>query len=189
MAGTQQQITVDYDDIQLQDALNRLLQLTRNTKPVMAEIAEYLHGQSREHFDKEQSPNGTPWAPLKDATKARKSDQGVPVDKILHGQTLHLRDTIFPFWSDDEAGVSTGPGTEAYAAAHQFGTEGMKIDVPAHQRLIDQAFGNRLPFPVWVNVGAYSFTGNLPARPYFGLGPEDEREVLGILEGEILGQL
>lgn len=189
MAGTQQQISVDYDDIQVQDTLNRLLQLTHNTEPVMMVIAEYLHSQTREHFDNEQDPDGNAWAPLKESSKKRKADMGVPVDKILHGQTLHLRDTIFPFWSRNEAGVSTGPGTEAYAAAQQFGTEGMKIEVPAHQRLVRQAFGKELPFPVWANVGTYSFTGNIPARPYMGVGKEDEREILEILEAEILTQL
>ncbi|MGD9861558.1 MAG: hypothetical protein AB7S90_16105, partial [Marinobacterium sp.] len=109
------------------------------------------------------------------------------VDKILHGQSLHLRDTIFPFWSKNEAGVSTGPGTEAYAAAQQFGTEGLNIQVPAHQRLMTQVFGNELPFPIWVNVGTYSFQGTLVARPYFGFGVEDKTEILDILEDEILG--
>ena len=189
MAGTQQQITVDYDDVQVQDALNRLLQLTQNTEPVMSEIAEYLHGRTRDNFDAEQDPDGNAWAPLKDSTKKRKADQGVPINKILHGQSLHLRDTIFPFWSDNEAGVSTGPGTDAYAAAQQFGTEGMKINVPAHQRLVRQAFGNTLRFPVWSNVKAHSITGSTPARPFLGVSKDDEREILEILEDEILAQL
>ncbi|KJZ06483.1 hypothetical protein TW85_25050, partial [Marinomonas sp. S3726] len=54
-------------------------------------------------------------------TLERKEKKGVSVNKILHGETLHLRDTIFSFSSDDEAGLSTGPGTEAYAATQQFG--------------------------------------------------------------------
>lgn len=189
MAGTQQQISVDYDDSLVQDALNRLLQLTQNTEPVMMEIAEYLHGQTREHFDNEQDPDGNAWAPLKESSKKRKADMGVPINKILHGQHLHLRDTIFPFWSDNESGVSTGPGTDAYAAAQQFGTEGMKINVPAHQRLVRQAFGKELPFPVWSNVKAHTITGSLPARPFMGVSKDDEREILEILEDEILAQL
>ena len=155
MAGTQQQITVDYDDTHVQDALNQLLQLTQNTEPVMSEIAEYLHGRTRDNFDAEQDPDGNAWAPLKDSTKKRKADMGVPINKILHGQSLHLRDTIFPFWSDNEAGVSTGPGTDAYAAAQQFGY----------------------------------LARNIPARPFMGISADDEREILAILEGEILAQL
>lgn len=187
MAGAN--IQIDYEDEQVLDVLGRLVEVTENTEPVMMEIAEYLHERTRDHFDNETAPDGTPWAPLAESTKKRKVEQGVPVDKILHGQSLHLRDTIFPFWSKNEAGVSTGPGTEAYAAAHQFGTEDMTIQVPAHQRLMTQVFGNELPFPMWVNVGAYSFKGALVPRPFLGIGEEDKREVLDILEEEILTNL
>lgn len=187
MAGAN--IQIDYEDEEVLDVLGRLVEVTENTEPVMMEIAEYLHERTRDHFDDETAPDGTPWAPLAESTKKRKADQGVPIDKILHGQSLHLRDTIFPFWSRNEAGVSTGPGTEAYAAAHQFGTEDMTIQVPAHQRLMTQVFGNELPFPMWVNVGAYSFKGALVPRPFLGIGEEDQREVLDILEEEIFNSL
>ncbi|MGB0732123.1 MAG: phage virion morphogenesis protein [Pontibacterium sp.] len=180
MAGTQQQITVDYDDAQLQDALSRVLKLVENPKPAMAEIAEYLHGRSRENFDKEQAPDGTPWKPLQDSTKKAKLGR-VPINKILHGQTLHLRDTIFPFFSNSEAGVSTGLGTEEYAAAQQLGTQG--ITIKSHTRLIKQAFGNPLPFPVYANIGAHK--GNIPARPFLGLSNDDEAEIIAVLQQAI----
>ncbi len=187
MAGAN--IQIDYDDAQVQDVLSRLLEVTENTEPVMMEIAEYLHERTRDHFDNETAPDGTPWAPLAESTKKRKAELGVPVDKILHGQSLHLRDTIFPFWSKNEAGVSTGPGTESYAAAQQWGTEGMTIQVPAHQRRVTHAFGRELPFPVWANFDAFSFIGNLPARSFLGIGEEDQREILDILEEEVLSVL
>lgn len=119
----------------------------------MMEIAEYLHGQTREHFDNEEDPDGNAWAPLQASTLARKSRQGVPVNQILHGETLHLRDTIFPFWSANEAGVSTGPGTDAYAATHQFGDDSRNID----------------------------------ARPFLGIGPDDEAEIIAILQEALEG--
>lgn len=155
MAGSTSTISVDYDDRDVQAALERVFKVVSNTKPMMSEIAEYLHERTRDHFDDEQDPDGNPWEPLADSTRQRKQDQGVPVDRILHGQTLHLRDTIFPFYSKDEAGVSTGPGTDAYAATHQFGDD----------------------------------RRNIPARPYLGIGAEDEREILEIIEEEILSAL
>lgn len=185
MAGAN--IQIDYEDEQVLDVLGRLVEVTENTEPVMMEIAEYLHERTRDHFDNETAPDGKPWAPLAESTRKRKADQGVPIDKILHGQSLHLRDTIFPFWSKNEAGVSTGPGTEAYAAAHQFGTEDMTIQVPAHQRLMTQVFGNELSFPIWVNGGAYSFKGALVPRPFLGIGEEDQREILDILQEALEG--
>ncbi|MFN3879807.1 MAG: phage virion morphogenesis protein [Nitrincola lacisaponensis] len=155
MAGSTSGIRVDYDDSHVQAALEKLFKTVKNTRPMMSEIAEYLHGRTRDHFDNQQDPEGNAWAPLADSTLERKQAQGVPIDKILHGQSLHLRDTIFPFWSDDEAGVSTGPGTDAYAATHMFGDE----------------------------------SRNIEARPFMGLGEEDEREVLAIIEAELLSAL
>ncbi|MFN3881926.1 MAG: phage virion morphogenesis protein [Nitrincola lacisaponensis] len=189
MTGSTSKISIDYDDGAVQDALNRVFEAVSNTKPMMSEIAEYLHERTRENFDNETDPDGNAWAVLAKSTEQRKADQGVPINKILHGQSLHLRDTIFPYWDEDEAGVSTGPGTQAYAAAHQFGTEGLDIQVPAHKRRMTQAFGRELRFPVWASVGAYKFKGNLPARPYLGIGADDEREILEIIEAEILSAL
>lgn len=155
MAGTHSTIGVDYDDSQIRDALQRLNRLAGDMSPAMREIAEYLHERTRDHFDNETAPDGTPWATLTDATLKRKLKQGVPVNQILHGQSLHLRDTIFPFHSEDEAGVSTGPGTSAYAATHQFGDD----------------------------------SRNIQARPYLGLSPADEQEILGIIDDHIQATL
>nr|WP_067289864.1 phage virion morphogenesis protein [Marinobacterium profundum] len=195
MAGAHNSLSIEYDDGNLQSTINRLIALSSDLTPVNIEIAEYLHRRTRDHFDSEQGPDGVAWAKVSPATQAQK-DEGyniggsrtsLPIPgKALHGATLHLRDTIFPFWGKDEAGVSTGPATQDYAAAHQFGTQGMQIQVPAHQRLVTQAFGRMLKFPVWSNVRAHSFAGNTPARPYLGLGKDDEREILEILEDEIL---
>lgn len=128
MAGTQSTIRVEYDDTQIQRLLRKLNRLSDDMSPAMLEVSEYMHERTRDHFDNEQAPDGTPWATLSPATLKRKQQQGVPVNQILHGQSLHLRDTIYPFHSADEAGVSTGPGTEAYAATHQFGDETRNIE-------------------------------------------------------------
>ncbi|WP_028468425.1 phage virion morphogenesis protein [Neptunomonas japonica] len=128
MAGTQTNISIDYDSQAVTTVLDRLIANVSDTQPAMIEIAEYLHERTRDHFDNQQDPDGTPWAPLAPSTLKAKQRKGVPVDKILHGQHLHLRDTIFPFWSNNEAGVSTGPGTEAYAATQQFGADERSIE-------------------------------------------------------------
>lgn len=155
MAGSNSSIRVDYDDSEVQAALEELFKRVKNTRPMMSEIAEYLHGRTRDHFDNQQDPEGNAWASLSDSTLERKQFLGVPVNKILHGQSLHLRDTIFPFFGNDEAGVSTGPGTDAYAATHMFGDD----------------------------------RRNIKPRPFMGLGEEDEREVLAIIEAELLSAL
>ncbi|SIS87998.1 phage virion morphogenesis protein [Neptunomonas antarctica] len=127
MAGSELSIRVNIDSQPITDRLRRLAASARDAQPAMMEIAEFLHERTRDHFDNEQDPDGNPWAPLAESSQGAKRRKGVPVDQILHGQSLHLRDTIFPFWSNNEAGVSTGLGSEAYAATHQFGADKRKI--------------------------------------------------------------
>ncbi|WP_292950183.1 MULTISPECIES: phage virion morphogenesis protein [unclassified Neptuniibacter] len=128
MAGTHLTLGVDYNDQQIQHYLKKLHKLSNDMSPAMLEVSEFLHERSRDHFDDQEAPDGTPWATLTPETLARKRKKGVPVNQILHGEHLHLRDTIYPFHSTDVAGVSTGPGTTAYAATHQFGDEERNIE-------------------------------------------------------------
>ncbi|SEQ24555.1 phage virion morphogenesis (putative tail completion) protein [Amphritea atlantica] len=138
MAGTQTAISLAYDSDPVYEVLDRFIEKVSNTQPAMMEIAHFLEERTRDHFDNEEDPDGNPWAPLKAATIKRKQRKGVPVDKILHGETLHLRDTIFPFWSADEAGLSTGPGTDAYAATQQLGDESRNIEARSFFGLSDE---------------------------------------------------
>lgn len=137
MAGVSDSIRVELDDSDIQKVLQKLSKVGGDMPAAMLEISEYLHERTRDHFDNEQEPDGTPWATLSPETLERKQKQGVSVNKILHGETLHLRDTIFPFHSADEAGVSTGPGTKAYAATQQFGDVDRNIDARPYFGLSD----------------------------------------------------
>ena len=128
MAGATSGIRVDFDDSDIQQALQKLSKIGGNMPAAMLEISEYLHERSRDHFDNEQSPDGTSWPTFSPEKIAAKEKQGVSINKRLHGQTLNLRDTIFPFHSSSEAGVSTGPGTEAYAATQMFGDPDRNIE-------------------------------------------------------------
>jgi len=157
MAGTN--VQVDFDTTELVAALNHVLATGRNLRPVMMEIAEHLHRSTRDRFDREEAPDGTPWAPVTPQTQARKNagysagggqkDKLPAPDKILHGATLLLRDNMAPLYDEDEAGLAA---LQAYAATHQFG---------APER-------------------------NIPARPFLGLSPGDQAEILDILAEAIL---
>lgn len=151
MAGVTDSIQIDFDDSEIQKALQKLSKLPDNLPAAMLEISEYLHERTRDHFDNEQEPDGTPWKTLSPETLECKEKKGVSINKILHGETLNLRDTIFAFHSSNEAGVSTGPGTEAYAATQQFGDPDR----------------------------------NIAARKYFGLGDEDETEIIDIIHSHL----
>lgn len=132
MAGTHLNLSVDFDDAEIQKYFRRLHRLGADMSPATMEISEFLHERTRDHFDDEQAPDGTPWPTLTPETLKRKQAKGVPTNKILHGESLHLRDTIFPFHNPFAAGVSTGPGTAAYAATHQFGDESRNIEARSY---------------------------------------------------------
>ena len=141
MAGSYQSFDssrVDFADSKITNELKRLRKLGADMQPAMLEISEYLHTSTRDRFDQGKAPDDTPWATLSPKTLARKKSKGVPINDPLHGETLHLRDMIFPFSSDTEAGVSTGPGTEKYAATHQFGDEERNIEAREFLGLSDE---------------------------------------------------
>lgn len=128
--------------------------------PVMEQIGEYLVKSTKERFAKGESPEGAKWAPKSAATLARygarKSNR---VDRRpLFGPSGALSSQIF-----HEAGpmqVAVGSNL-IYAAVQQFGAG-------------KGAFGNMAngsPIP-W---------GNIPARPFLGLSPEDETNILALV--------
>lgn len=63
-----------------------------------------------------------------------------------------------------------------YARAHEEGFTGT-VNVPAHTRVMTQAFGRKIA-PRSVFVDSYSYTQNIPARPYLEPSLQDNMDVL-----------
>lgn len=128
MTGTQ--ITIEHEDFKnLSGELGDLIEQLDKPRIAMAEIAGYLEEITRDNFDKQQAPDGTPWAPLSPRYQKRKAKLGVPINKILHGETLNLRDHMHPAWTDSEASISTSGETSMYAATQFFGDK--RRNIPA----------------------------------------------------------
>lgn len=68
----------------------------------------------------------------------------------------------------------------AYAGVHQDGFSG-PVQVSAHTRLITQAFGKALAFPVYQSVGAFTRMMNIPQREYLGLSTDNQSEVYAVI--------
>lgn len=128
MAGSQ--ITIEADGItQYGKELGELINRLEKPRVAMAEIAGYLEEITRDNFNNQRAPSGQAWQALSPSYKEYKKKLGVPIDKILHGQTLNLRDHMHASWSDTEARISTAGETSKYAATHQFGDP--KRNIPA----------------------------------------------------------
>lgn len=162
---------VTIDDRDLMRKLGQLEKKASGLAPVLKNIGEYKVEATQGLFDKQQDPQGVAWAALSDRHKKKKKGP-----KILT-ETRRLRDSII--YAVRNGGLRIGTPV-VYAAAHQFGID-KAVVVPAHRRLVKQAFGHALKFPVWATVRAHSFNPNIPARPYLGWNGADQKEIRGIV--------
>lgn len=157
-----------------------IVRLARQLENVGAEdFDDLLHAlavegesQTRRRISVEKSaPDGTAW-------KAWSEDYA----KTRHGghSLLENEGDLLDSLQSFVEGESAGWGTNLiYGAAQQFGIDDV-VQVPEHQRLVTQAFGKPLAFPVYANVKAYSFKQNLPGREYIGLSTSNEEDLLAV---------
>ena len=132
-------------------------------------LGEAAVTQTKERFRAQKRPDGGRWP------KSRRArDKG--------GQTLSdrgdLKNSINKRATSRQVEVGTN---KEYAAVHQFGFAGT-VNIPAHQRIIHQAFGRKLKFPVAVNVKAHSIHQEMPARPFLGISAANEKELLAEID-------
>lgn len=134
-------------------AFNRLLAAGQDLNEPMAVIAEILESASLRAFEQEKNPTtGEAWAPLSEVTKARRRNGS---DAILRDSS-GLFQSITRFADNDSAGVGTN---KIYATTQHFGA-------------LKGAFKSSPRKVPW---------GDIPARPFLGLGPDDEEEIVDTL--------
>ena len=143
-------INLDVDDGDVLDALNRLRRAGGETAPALRSIGEDLINSTRERFNDHQAPDGSPWADLKDSTKARKPRNK---DKILTRDGDLRREISYRLGPDH---VDVG-SSRIYAGTHQFGADRGSYGNAA----------NGQPIP-W---------GDIPARPFLGVS-DDDRDMI-----------
>lgn len=123
--------------LSVQEALTRLKRM--NWAMVHKDLGEEMRSRTLERFARERDPDGKPWQPLADATKAlkrrahRKYRRGRMA--ILQSQGF-LRGSIHVVADAESARV--GPSPVAYAAIHQFGGQAgrrRKVTIPARPYL------------------------------------------------------
>lgn len=166
-------IDVTADDAELRAALQRLQDQLGDLTPVFRAAGEALLNSTRERFTTQTAPDGSPWAALSPAYRARKKRHK---DKAL---TLwgRLRGTLTYQAGPDALRVGT---PLAYGATHQFGAAkgsfgAVTAQVKAHQR---RTRGGRA---VAVKAHARKMTvpwGDIPARPFLGLSEDDRKKLL-----------
>jgi phage virion morphogenesis protein len=127
-------------------------------RSVYAQIGHYFERVTDQLFATETDPNGRPWAPLSEVTKAKKAKNA---ERILQEEG-HLRDSfIYQIAAD---GLAFGTN-DVRAATHQFGAP-------------RGSFGRTKrggPIP-W---------GDIPARQMLGINDADRAEILDIFRDHL----
>lgn len=137
---------------QAQAFLANIVATGRNMTPVTRALAGVLADIPERAFANQADPaTGAPWAALAPATVARRGSAQpiLQVSGILAG-------SIHSEHGPDFARVGTA---DVKAGTHQFGAK--KGQYGSTRR------GSPIPW------------GDIPARPFFGVGPEDEAEIEG----------
>lgn len=142
-----------------------------------AELLDALGGivesQTRRRIaDEKSAPDGSSWPAWSDAySKTRHGNQS-----LLRGEG-DLLDSIQYIVEKNQVRIGS---PLPYAAVHQDGFSGA-VQVDAHTRLITQAFGKALAYPVYQQVSAFTRLMNIPQREFLGLSRDNQQEVYAVL--------
>lgn len=147
-------------------AFKKLRLLMTDTSPVMRAIGVGLVEEVHTRFETARDPQGQAWAPLLPAYESMKRGAGILRESAMRGGLMGS----ITFRAGHES-VEVGTN-KIYAAVHQFGAT------------IRPVRAGRLVFRLATGmVQAQSVT--IPARPYLGIGPADERVIFETLDDAV----
>jgi len=145
-------------------AVNALLARGENMRPVMEDIAAHLEESTRERFETQRAPDGTPWMPSGRALRQA-------------GTTLtrdgHLNDDITRRVTGRRIDVGTNM---IYAATHQFGA----TIRPKTAKALAFRIGSDFIMTQKVEI---------PARPFLGISAADEDAIGDLVNDYLTGAL
>lgn len=149
-------IEIEFKDDEISGGLSRLQAALTDLTPVMQDLGEYFVDSTKQRFMAGTAPDGSPWTPKSEVTKATYRRRGDKVDdRPLFGPSGALSSGIFHRAGSDS--VAWG-SSRIYAGVMHFG---------AAQGVFGRSSrGGPLPW------------GDIPARPFLGLSSEDRDVVL-----------
>lgn len=158
-------ITIKSDSITA--GLQRASDALANTQPLMQQLGEYLVDSTKQRFPTGRAPDGSVWAPKSQTTLDRYRRNGDKADgRPLFGPSSALSNNISAQAGPD---VVEWGSDRTYAAVQQFGAAKGAFGPYSGTDKNGRRFSGSAPW------------GNIPARPFLGLSPEDEANVLDII--------
>jgi phage gpG-like protein len=164
-------IEIDVTTDQLRAALGRALATYGDLSPLMDEIGDGMIERTQSNLAAGTSPDGTAFAPRSAVTERAYELADPP--KVPVGGPLVLTGDMMNNSIHAEAGADfvTWGSSAPQSAVMQFGAEQGAFGARMGQDKNGRAFFVTLPW------------GDIPARPFLGIGPEDETAVTEVIEG------
>ncbi|MEZ8102147.1 phage virion morphogenesis protein [Vibrio bivalvicida] len=136
-------------------------------------LGSVVESQTRRRIaDEKTSPDGRAWPEWSDGyAKTRHGNQS-----LLQGEG-DLLDSLQYIVERNQVRIGS---PLPYSGVHQDGFSGA-VQVAAHTRLVTQAFGKALAFPVYQSVNAFTRMMNIPQREYLGLSRDNQTEVYAVI--------
>ena len=159
-------ITIDLSElVALDGRLEAAYARSKNLSPLMDAIGMAMETSTEERFDNEASPDGLPW---KKSIRAREEGGKTLTD------SARLRGSITHAASADQVEIGSNL---IYAGIHQVGGR-------------ITAKSGHLKFALPGGLGFVSVKGvNIPARPYLGIGGDDEQTIVELSADYLLEDL
>ncbi|HBD91804.1 MAG TPA: phage virion morphogenesis protein [Gemmobacter sp.] len=190
MAGVT--FSFEVDDSETSAALAAIIGRIEQRRGFYRAVGQLLADSARENFRKQAGPDGKPWQRLRPATIKRRQSLGQVPLTILRSNTKAKQSSLvgsLNFTSDNDAARLGTP--VPYGAIHQFGGT---IAIPARKGRIYRHYDpNTLTLgrkfvssdsegarATEVDIPAYTIT--MPARPFLGISPADEKEIIALAE-------
>lgn len=146
-------VTLKIKNDEITAGLSRLSAFMSDATPANQDIGEYLIVSTKERFGEGVSPEGAKWAPKSPTTLA------------AYGARKSNRLDVRPLFGPSGS-LSTQFSYHAKPESLEFGS-------PMIYAAMQQFGGTKAQFPnLW---------GNIPARPFLGVSPKDESNIVAIL--------
>lgn len=163
-------IEVQIEASDFEAAAARLRELGQDTTPIMRRCAGILEAAAEDAFADEADPvTGAKWKPLAPSTAAARAAAGHA------GKTLQLTGSLAASLTRDYGRTYAVVGTnKEYAAVHQFGAVTRPhIIRPVHKKAL------KIP-GIGLRKSARHPGSIIPARPFLGIGQEEEKDILDV---------
>ncbi len=150
-------VTLEYNDREVLDALNRMREAGADMTPAMRDIAAAMESAAQAAFQHQRSPDGEKWPDLSEHTKARRRKR-----RKWPGQILHVSGRLAASISSSYDADSAIAGTNLiYASTMHFGAARGKFGA--------------------TRSGQPILFGDIPARGFVGFSDDLADEILNTL--------